>query len=129
MITSADLEAARTFNAVYVTDLPLDILASFNAIKRLDEMKEALYRHCSKLICKYLYEDKLCRTMEDVNGVIMDLESAYVAVFSLSRTDFDCSEIQFQNHYDLYIDYSKRRKHRSSNKGFLFFLHTKISLI
>jgi len=119
MITSAAPEAARTFNAICVTNSPLDILASFNAITILDEMKEALYWDCSKLICKYLYEEKLCRAIADVNGDIQELESAYVAVvFSLSRTDYDCSDIQFQNHYDLYIDYSKRRKHRTSNKGF-----------
>ena len=116
-ITSEDLAAAEEFQKEYVSHVPMPILASFNAILRVEQFKESLHKYSSCLVCNYLYDQKLCRTLLDFDKEIKHLEITLIAVFSLRRKDFICPDIQLENHYELYLNYSQRKKHRITAKG------------
>jgi len=59
-IMSEDSADAEEFQEKYVSHVPMQILASFNAILRVEQFKQSLHKYSSCLVCNYLYDRKLC---------------------------------------------------------------------
>ena len=108
IITLEDSTTADEFQKKYVSHVPLPILPSFNAILRAEQLKES---YLSRLVCNYLYEHKMCRSLVEFDEEIKHLEVTFSAVFSLRGKDFTRADMRLEKNYELYLNYSQMEKH------------------